>query len=523
MKKSTRIAAVIDIGSNEIKLKIAESGKNGAKPIESIGFPLGLGRDTFQSGVMDFEKADKACEIIKNFLLVTQTYGVTRLRAFATTAVREAENSDYILDQIKIKTGLRVRILDDAEEKSYLFKLLAHLINEKQSASDKPAGSSDSSLMVYIGSGNIGVSFLTEGRISFLRNIRAGSLRIGELFEAYEEFEFHKIMEEYMATFTEPMMADLPPDIKNFIVSGQDIGMIAELCGVKMKDAITEIPKEKFAKLYRDIKGKSTEKIAADYGIDEFKAEMILPAACIYQNLLLCTQAASITASRLLPCDAVMYELLYPKRFAELDKRYGRNTILSARALAKRYNASEKHYTMVNNIALNIYDKMKKIHGLGNREKILLQTAAVLHDIGKYVNIRSHYVYSYELARGSDIVGLNHGDCETVALVCLYHSEVTPPGTGSISAQYNKLPAGNRVLVSKLAAILRIADSLDRSHLQKFSPEQVAVAVSDEALQITVTTEKNIALEQWAFNAKGRFFQEVFGIKAQVRVKKPKR
>jgi exopolyphosphatase/guanosine-5'-triphosphate,3'-diphosphate pyrophosphatase len=514
MPKKYRLAAVIDIGSNELKLQIAqmtkaESETGVIKYLENVSYPLGLGRDTFHTGRMSFEKADKACEIIKKFLQLTQEYGVKDIKTVATTAVREAANKDYILDQIKIKTGLSVDVMDDLDEKRYIHKLLTHYAGDslKQSA-----------LMVYISTGSIGVSALEDGKMPLFNNIRVGSLRMGELFgdlAAYTH-DFYILMEEYLSSFTDLLKPRLSRDIKNFVVAGQEMELIAGLLGIKDSNRpLFEIPRKKFLDVYNNVKQKTADQIAVYYGIDNEKADILLPAFCIYQNLLSFTSADSITASRLLPCDAIIYEMLYPKVFAAIDRQFYKNTLLAARMTALRFNADEDHFNCVNLFAVTIYDKMKKIHGLGTPDKLLLQSAAILHEVGKFISgDGGHSFYSYEAVRGSYLPGLNKHESEIVALICLYHSRFTPTIQDS---RFSTLDIGDRVRVSKLAAILRLADALDRSCKQKF--KRISVKITEDTMAVTAESNANTALEQWAFNEKGRFFGEVFGIKAELKVR----
>ncbi|MCL2527968.1 MAG: HD domain-containing protein [Defluviitaleaceae bacterium] len=515
MPKKTPTAAVIDIGSSELRLRIAQQVKSendpvGIKYLENLRYPLSLGRDTFQAGKMSFEKVDKACGIIKNFLNVTQDYGVRKIRTVANTAVREADNMDYILDQIKIKTGVDVQVIDDLEEKQLIYKLLTHYASDdlKQSA-----------LMVYIGTGSIGISLLEDGKMPRTWNNRVGSLRMSELFGQLQDYtrDFYRLVEEYLAGFINQLKSELPEGLMHFIVSGQDVDLIAKLTESNSPaDApLFQIPRAEFQGLYNQLKRKTTDRIANDYKLELARADTLLPAACIYQNLLNITQAGHITASRLLPCDGILFEMIHEKRFTALDKKLVKSTEQSVQLLSQRYNGPEAHSQLVKEYAIRIFDKIKKIHGLESRDKLLLTAAASLHEIGEYVNLRDHHEHSYALVRGSDIVGLNYMESEIVALLCRYHSGVTP----SIGqACYTALSPSDRVRVSKLVAMLRLADALDHSHTQKYS--DIDVKLTDTALIVTIQTGASVSLEQWAFTEKGRFFEEVFGIKAELRVKK---
>jgi len=514
-----KISAVIDIGSNELRLHIAQVVKFGEKNegevkyLERLSYPLSLGRDTFHMGKLSFDKVDKACDIINNFIHVAASYGVSNVRTIASTAMREAKNHDYIIDQIKIKTGVDVHIMDDLEEKKHLYKLITHYAEDMLK---------ESAVIVYIGSGSLGVSLFVEGKMPQTWNIRVGSMRMGELFGQMQEYtkDFYRLMEEYLAGYTDHLLGALPSDIEHFIVCGQEIELIAKLAMNEQPSATStlfEVPVTDFNDFYNTIKSKSADKIAMDYHLNPDKADALLPAACIYHNLLNCTHAAHITASRLLPCDALLFEELFPKKIQLIDKRFDKGTHQSVRRLAEQHGADISHGEIVRDFALTIFDRIKKVHGLGSRDKLLLTVASVLHDIGECINKRDHHEISYEIVRNLDIVGLTQKELQIAAIICRYHSFVMPDLT---EPYYQELDSDTKVKVSKLAAMLRIADALDRSHTQKY--KQIEAKLVENALIITVETDKNVNLEVWAFAQKAQFFEDVFGIKAQLKIKNKK-
>ncbi|MCL1862557.1 MAG: HD domain-containing protein [Defluviitaleaceae bacterium] len=513
MTKKLQTAAVIDIGSNELRLHIAQStDADTIHYLENLNYPLSLGRDTFHMGKISFEKVDKACEVIKGFLNVIKGYGIRHVYTIACTAIREAANRDYVLDQIKIKTGIDVHVMDDLEEKRHIYKLLTYYADDylKKSA-----------VMVYIGTGSIGVNLYIDGKMPRTWNIRVGSLRMSEMFGNLQDVtrDFYRLMEEYLAGYIYKLEAELPAGIRNFIVSGQEGGLISELVMHENEDFLHGKPlygieRGVFDSFYEKIKHQTVDRIVNDYDIAVDKAEMVLPAACICQKLLGCTDAKTIIASRLLPCDSILFEMLYPKKFADVDKRFENDTILSAKELAQRYGANIAHGKIVCDYADTIFSKIKKLHGLGVRDRVLLETAAYLHDIGEYINSLDHHLISYEMVKRSDIVGLTQAEQEIVALICRFHS-----GTPDLkSFYYNVIPTETKVRVSKLAAMLRLADSIDRSHTQK--KIEIDVKLLDDALLITVHTGENYTLEKWAFAEKSRFFEDVFGIKAELYLNK---
>ena len=500
--------AVIDIGSNELRLRIAEGTKNKVKIIESLTYPLSLGSDTFDTGKISFEKIDKTCNIIKGFMTVCKEYGVTNIKSVATTAVREAENKDYILDQIKIKTSLDLEVVDETEEKILIYKLMTHLL---------PKDIMDSGLMVYSGAGDIGVSTLCGGKIPFTKNIKIGSLRVSEMFAEIQEHskEFYKVVEEYLISVMWGMEESLSEEINNFIISGNEISIIAKLCKAHKDGIFLHISTDEVENLYTDIKSKSVDRISVDYNLSLEKAEVMLPAVCIIKILSSYTKCKKIIAPSVFLGDALVYKTLFPDDFSKIDKEFNKSSLLSSRRLCDKYCYTQSHGEAVESFAMKIFDTMKKIHGLGTRDKLLLQIAALMHDCGKYVGMKDHYITSYNMINKFDIVAVNGREKEIIALISMYHSRITPSMNDEA---YRRLGLNDRVLVSKLSAILRLADSLDRSNKQKFG--SIETKILDNQLIVMIETDKNIDLEHWSFKDKGKFFEEVFGMKAILKKKR---
>ena len=511
-KNNMKISSVIDIGSNEIRLKIAQNVKGKFSLLESLSYPISLGRDTFNNEKISFEKADKVCEILKNYSQVSKEYGCDKIRVIATSAVREANNKDYILDQLRIKTGMNVEVIDNLDEKYYIYRLMLKSL---------PKEIIQSAMMAYIGSGNLGVSIVENEKIPLIQNIKIGSLRLSELFEDIQDYsrEFYLVVEEYVETFTGEISEILTVAPKHFVASGNEIAIISELCNAEEKNGLHYIHKNIFDALYNNIKSKTVDTIMNEYNISNEQAELLLPAMSIFNTLLKFSEADTIIApvySQLM--DSILFEMLYPEESAKLNKSFYKNTALSSRVYAQKFGCDKEHYKRVEKFAFNIFDRIKKIHGLSSKERILLQAAAILHDCGKIVSIRAHYKNSYNIIRSVDIVGLNVRDLEIVACISYYHSRLVPSLNDSV---YMSLSEADRVIVSKLASILRIADALDRSHTQKF--DDIEVKLENDLLVISIATEKNIDLEEWAFKEKGMFFEEVFGIKAKLKKKKVNR
>lgn len=509
--KQLKIGAVIDIGSNALRLKIAEYKQDEFHILEYLRYPLSLGRDTFSIGKITFETIDKACDVIKGFLNIINEYGVTEVRAVATSAVREAQNREYIIDQIRVKTGLNITVLDSSQEKVYIYRDICRNIEKHKEFNSKGH-------MVYIGSGSLAVTLYEKGTITFTQSINIGSLKISEILgKVHNKTEkFYLVVEEYLKTFTE-MLKNIVPviDSKYFFASGREIQMIATLCGANQEGNFYYIPKKKFEEFYDIIKVKTPDQLVELYDIAEEKSEVLLTSMAIYNEFLRLTSAEIIAAPALALADALLFEMLYPKECEKLNKIIERSTVLSARNLAIRYQSLGKHEINVEKYSLKIFDKMKNVHGLGSRERLYLQIAALLHDIGKFINLKEHQENSYNIIRNSDIFGLSVMETELIACIARYHTNVIP---NMDHYMYNRLKPSQRVLIGKLTSILRIADALDRGHEQKF--DNIDVNIKNKQLIISFKTYKDTTMEEWAFKTKSEFFGDVYGMKVSINKKK---
>ena len=191
---------------------------------------------------------------------------------------------------------------------------------------------------------------------------------------------------------------------------------------------------------------------------------------------------------------------------------FGNQIRRAALELARRYHADIKHVQKVAKLACAVFDALGAHHRLSRRHEILLVVACLLHDIGLFVNARSHHKHSMYLIQASEIFGLSSHDLQLVALIARYHRGALPRASHS---PYMALDREDRMAVSKLAAILRIADALDRSYSQRI--RSVACTVEDGRLVLTVPFAGDLTLEQHALREKGSFFEDVYGMRPVLR------
>jgi exopolyphosphatase / guanosine-5'-triphosphate,3'-diphosphate pyrophosphatase len=178
--------------------------------------------------------------------------------------------------------------------------------------------------------------------------------------------------------------------------------------------------------------------------------------------------------------------------------------------LVIRYGGNQDYANNTAALATQIFDQTVSLHGLGERERSLLSFSALVHDIGSYINVRNRHKHTMYIIQSADIAGLSAIEKEMVANVARYHRKSQPE---SHHLEFQSLPRGKRVVVSYLAAILRLAYGLDVERTQRI--KKVRCEVSKGRLLMHVD-RRQIALERWSLASKANMFEEVFGLQVAV-------
>jgi exopolyphosphatase / guanosine-5'-triphosphate,3'-diphosphate pyrophosphatase len=229
----------------------------------------------------------------------------------------------------------------------------------------------------------------------------------------------------------------------------------------------------------------------------------------IYQILLRQTRADRVLVSQASMCDGLLLELAREATGKE-DESLLAGVIHSAASLVEKYHANLEHGRNVAELAVRLFDELQADHGLKPRHRLLLRIAGLLHEVGGFVSNRSHHKHSEYLISNSEIFGLNRGEITMVAEIARYHRR-SPPRPSHPA--YMALPRETRVVVAKLAAMLRVADALVRGEARQV--RGIRFLRQGDDLAVTVHGP-DLVLKQRAVAAKGDLFEEMFGVKVRV-------
>lgn len=512
-KKKNALFSVITIGSHSIKMIIAEaSDEKNFKVIEKTNYPINLGRESFSKGIISVPIVLEVCSILNKLKKLLLEYNVAEYDVIATSAIREAKNRLFIIDKIMITTGLHVRILTNAEERYLTFKSIRNnyfLLEDFATTS---------SLFLDLGSGSISVSIYSKNKLTFSQNLNLGALRLYEETSELEEesTSYPLLLEEFTASNIDRIINFGPHKrILRFFIFGNNAHFVASLCKPeKIYPKLSYVSREVFLDYYEKVKYMSPIEIMETFNISEEDIDLFFPSLVIVKGFLDLTISSGIYLTEVSLREGLMYSLLERNFNPEAQKADFDDILSSARHIAKRFKYDKEHSREVEKFALDIFEAVKDAHELGSREKLLLQLACILHDTGKFLSYENHYKYSADIIQALDLVGISENDLKIVSACAKYHSHVTP---GENSYLFDKMNEDDKIISAKLIAIIRIADSLDRSHKRKF--ESIEVEYTKKEFKIIAYSSEDTTLEEWVFSKKATFFAEVFGVMPELIIK----
>lgn len=513
---SVKTFAAISVGSFELTMKIYEfSGKNTIREIDCVSQRMDLGSETYTTGMLSKEKLDELCRTLSEFQQIMKAYKVDAFRAYGTSALRETENTFIVLDQIAQRTGIAVKILSNSEQRFLDYKSVASkgesfrkIIEEKTA-------------IVDISGGSIQLSLFDNDALMSTQNLRLGVLRLQEMLHHLNagRDKMEQLVDELanaqLATYKKLYLKDR--EIQNIIIVDDYISPWAIRRAGNNPDKST-ISLEDFDSLMELLHTGGAMKAAKELGISEEKVPLVMISAVLARRIAKVMGATKMWAPGVTLCDGMAYEYAEEIKMFRGEHDFEKDIVACAANISKRYMGSRKRAETLDNIATTIFDSMKKIHGLGKRERLFLQIAATLHDCGKFISLVNIGETSYDIIMATEIVGLSHAEREIVASVVrynhsdfVYHGYLADRGSG-FGGQENYL------IIAKLTAILRLANSLDRSHKQKLKGMKAQLVENE--LILTVDTQEDVTLERGFFDMAEEFFQEVFSVEPILRTKK---
>ncbi len=490
--------AAIDLGANSIRMTIAEKKEDKLKILDKMEYPLRLGKETFLKRYISPEALKETINILKVFRRKLVEYAVKRYRAVATSAIRAIDNQDFFLEQVRLKTGINIEIIEKSEEERLVYLGLALEIKDFKDIVDQGV------TFAKVGSGNVEFSMLKTNEVFFSRSIPIGGLRLRENLKKVSEEHFKDAMEKYVHSDIKMLKQSMPKiKTKNFFASGSLVKVLRQIISPSGK----AIPRKKLEQFYKELKTMTIGQLAEKYDLANEYADLLLPTTEVYINFLELTGCDKIECINVSFTGCILNQMAGFFKSGFMTKQIWKSAI----SIGDKYHFDKPHALRVSELSVKIFDQLKPIHNLSIKHRYLLKLAALWHDIGIFIKNSEHHKHSYYLISNIEMPGLSSQDVQIIATVARYHRRSMPK---KYHLEYTSLGNKARVVVSKLAAILRLADALDRSHKQLV--QDINIDIEDNEIIINVKFNEGGWLEKIHFDKKKNLFSRVFGINIEL-------
>jgi exopolyphosphatase / guanosine-5'-triphosphate,3'-diphosphate pyrophosphatase len=509
---NVRPVAVIDIGATSIRMTIAEIRRDGSvRALDTLVQAIDLGREAFTNRRISRATIERSASILRRYKRVLREYGIAapNIRVVATSAVREAVNRLAFIDRVFIATDLVVEVIDEAEVNRITY------MGINPNLEQDPELQQARCVVVEVGGGSTELLVMRDGNMILSDTFRLGSLRLVEMLQSATSTTSRRrsLMEHQIGRILDRVSESLMHEANTRMIAiGGDIRFAArQILGHWDTETLAEIPTAKLSELTNDVLRLDEDAIVRKYATSYIEAETLGPALLTYQRLAQHLQLETILVSNTNLRDGLLHDMAlggnWTSAFRDLIVR-------SAIALGRKCGFDEDHALQTAWLASELFAQLSREHRLHERFEVILHVAAILYQIGLFINLRSSHKHAMYLIRNSELFGLSRHDLLLVGLVARYHRRSSPQPTHE---GYASLPREDRVVVSKLAAILRVAIALDEARNGRV--RQFRCIRESRRIVIELPGVEDNSMEQLALRQNGSLFEEVYGIPVMLRAR----
>lgn len=502
-KQNMHTIAAIDAGSNAIRMVVGRLDSEGRlETVENVRLPVRLGQDAFTTGQFSEATIQMAVTAFLRFRKVAQAFEVSQTRAVATSAVREASNSDILIDRIAQQTGFQIEVISGDEEARLVHLAVKHAIDLR----------GKHALLVDIGGGSVEVTLSDADNVLSTESYEMGTVRLlRKLGNGASASPFHHLIKEYAQKARRRVEREIAGEKVDLCIgTGGNVEEMGKLRKRLFKrDSEYVISVEEIGKLIDKLSALSIEERIHKLRLRADRADVLLPAAVVLHMIAQEVRVKEVYIPGVGLKDGLLLDMAPLARGPVLPRR--EQVWASAMRLGQKYRFEGEHSLLVARLAVRLFNQTLSLHRLTENELLLLETAALLHDIGHFINTIDHHKHGYYLLKHNPLIGLNPAEQEIVANIVRYHRKEAP---SPADENFKSLPQKDRLIVTKLCAILRLADALDSTHTGRVKDVRLEQRGGRWHLQPMGAAE--LRLEKWDLEKRKTLFQEVFGVSLEI-------
>jgi exopolyphosphatase/guanosine-5'-triphosphate,3'-diphosphate pyrophosphatase len=498
--------AAIDAGSNAIRLAIARASSPGQLEIlKTERYPVRLGHSVFIHHRFEPATIDHGVEAFRHFRRLLNRFGVTRYRAVATSATREAQNRRAFLEKVRREARIVVDVISSAEEARLVRTAVLATLGEDLSPR----------LILDLGGGSLDLDLLRDATVERTIGLPLGTVRLMETYGlrgVISEDDMRKLRSHVLAVLESQLK---PPSLGADAIAvacGGNAEALAHLAPGPLLRGIPTLNVRLLRERLWEMARLSVPKRIKLYRVRPDRADVMPVAAVVFTALARWGGLGRLLVPGVGVREGILRELV-AQHFARAPVAHGEIQAAAARAAVERFASrlgdDAAHSRHVVRLALSLFDQLRHLHAMGPEHRLLLELAARLHDIGRVVNREGHHKHGEYLIRNADLPELGDGRRAMVACLVRYHNRQSEPGMEH--KLYASLEPQQRAQVRALAALLRIAEGLDDDHKQ--SVLRLDVETHRREAVIRVQTKNASHAPVWGAQRKAALFEEEFGLK----------
>lgn len=510
----TRVC-VIDLGTNSFHTLIVDAYPNGSfEVLDKIKEMVRLGERGLSEHRLTENAIRRAVRALRRVRILADGWHATEYLAFATSAIREAENGGDFIERVRQETGIRIRAIRGELEAQLIYQGIRRAVDMRVPT-----------LMVDIGGGSTEFIVGTSEEVFFKTSLKLGAARMtGEFIttDPVEQQEFKALRAYYREMLAPVFEAARAYGVREIVGSSGTMENLAQVYVNSYGDAgrsifLQSFEPGAFRRVTKAVMQSTKAEREARAGIDKKRVHQIVAGAVLVDVILkdLAVERLRFSSNALREGMVVYFiernyeRLEYLAPYADVRRR-------SVNEIGFRFDWDLKHVRHVTEMALLLFDACRSLHGLGSKERELLEYAALLHDIGYHISRTGHHKHSLYLIKQADWRGFLPEEIDVMANVARYHRRSLPKDRHTA---YRRLAKPQQKLVDQLASFLRLANGLDRSHFQNVT--RIRAVLEAKALEIEIETKGDPQLEVWGGRRGGDLFEKTFGRAVHVTTVRP--
>jgi len=501
-----RVGAV-DLGTNGIRCIAAEfSGPLRYRVLDAWRASVRLGHDVFRTQRIGPHASALALQALGRFRRQLQALDVRHQRWVATSAVREARNGGSFARLVRDRLGVELEIITGSEEARLVYLAVRQRLRLGRR----------SWWLVNVGGGSVETAVIDARGLSSSQSHTLGAVRLFEELGGTQGrdpgADYPRLLKDYVAALRLPPLPRRPP-LAGLIATGGNIEVLAKLAGCRLRvGRAAVLTVAALRRVIGELALLTPRQRVRVLGLRPDRADVILPAAMVYARLAEQAGVKRLEVPFVGTKEGILVDLAERLASANRYEQHQEQQLFHAAVnLGRHYHFDEPHSLQVARLVLSLFKQLRPVHGLGAREYRWLLAAALLHDVGTYISYKRHHKHSLYLIAQSELPGFGPDEMLAVANIARYHRKNGPQAD---HAEYGRLAKNDQERVLKLAALLRLADALDREHSQNV--RDLKVEIHQGSLRLRLLTHSDPRLAVWAVKRKAGLFTEVFGLRVRI-------